>query len=55
MRLAIITYPVEASSATCRNVHSQASLSCRGQGFYDAFNEAANKETHFREAKTHAG
>ena len=44
MRLATITYPVEASSATRRNVHSQASLfSVEGKGSVDAFNEAANK------------
>lgn len=44
MRIATITYPVEASATTRRGVHSQASLfSVEGKGSVGAFNEAANK------------
>lgn len=45
MRVATITYPVEASSATRRGIHSQASLfSVNGTGSVENFNNAADND-----------
>ena len=53
MRLATITYPVEASSATRREIHSSASkFAVNANGSVDAFNAAANESRVIpREAK----